>query len=101
MEASKFSDIATPKNWFRYFKIGVTLTILFGLVVTIVNFIVETIVRALGIDVSQGLMFALQVGGITVGVIALVGVVIQAVIGGFLVEYINNSKAALMKWVRR
>ena len=101
VEANKFADLFKVKNLFRYFKIGVTLTILFGVVVSIVNLIVETIVKALGIDVSQGLMFALQVGGITVGVVALIGIVIQTTIGGFLVEYINNSKAGLIKWVRK
>lgn len=100
-EASEMMDIFKPKNWWRYFKEGVVLSILFGIVITIINVIMDAVATAFGINLANGYMASLQVGGMAIAVTLLVGLVVQNTVGGFLIEYINNSKAKLMRWIRR
>jgi len=100
-EADKFGQMWKPKNWFRFWKKGILFAILFGIVAWFINAITGMIATAIGIDITQGAMASLQAGGLTVAITLLVGAMLQFAIGGFLIEYIQNSKVAILKWARK
>ena len=100
MQANKFSDLFMFKSIFRYWKKGVVLGILYGLVLMVINAITTAIAGSMGIKVDT-LMGAIQVGGVALMITVLVGLVIQGIIAGFLVEYINNTKNRLVRWTQK
>mgnify|MGYP001610100989 FL=1 len=100
MEASRIADLFKLKSMFRYWKKGIVLGLLYGIVWTLINAVMTWILGAMGIQVTT-LMGAIQVGGIAVVVTIIVGLVLQGIVAGFLVEYINNTKNRAIKWVQK
>lgn len=100
MEASKFNDLLKPKSWFRYWKKGLVFGILYGLVWTVINFILTLIMQSLGIPITT-LMAAVQAGGAGIVITVLVALVVQLSVGGFLLEYINNTSNKAVRWVKK
>ena len=100
VRASKFADLFKAKSLFRYWKKGFVLGILYGLVWFVINTIITTILGSMGIPVTT-IMGAVQVGGIAVVVTVIIGLVLQGIITGFLVEYINNTNNKAIKWVKK
>ena len=99
-EASKISDLFKLKSMFRYWKKGIVYGFLYGLVWTIINAVITAITKSMGVP-TDTLMGAIQVGGIAVAVTILIGLVLQGIIAGFLVEFINNNSSKLIRWVRK
>ena len=95
--ADKFGDLFNPKSWIRYIKKGFILGILVGLVTTVIN----AITTYFGVNNSGQLMASLQAGGATVIVAFAIGIIVQLTISGFVIEYINNTRNALIKWVQK
>lgn len=100
MEASKIMDLFRAKSLFRYWKKGILYGLLYGLVWTVINIIITAIVGAMGVQITT-LMGAIQVGGIAVAITILVGLVLQGIVAGFLVEYLNNTNNKAIRWVKR
>lgn len=100
MEASKMVDLFKAKNLFRFWKKGLVLGILYGIVWALINAIIIAIAGAMGVQITT-LMGAIQVGGIAITITILVGLVLQGIVAGFLVEYINNTKNRAVKWVQK
>ena len=98
MEAKKFSDFWNFRNWIRFLKKGLFFSIAYGLVIITV----QAILGFFGIDFADGrLMASVTAGGIAVVITLIVGLIIQLSIGGFIIEYIENSSLALLRWIRR
>ena len=100
MEASKIADLFKPKSMFRFWKKGVVLGLLYGLVWTLINAVMTWIVKSMGVPVDT-LIGAIQVGGVAVIVTIIVGLVLQGIVAGFLVEFINNNKSKIIKWINK
>lgn len=100
MEASRMVDLFKGKNLFRFWKKGIVYGLLYGLVWTAISAIITAIVGAMGVKIDT-LIGAIQVGGIAVAITILVGLVLQGIVAGFLVEYINNTKNRAVKWVQK
>lgn len=100
MEASRIKDLFNVKSLFRYWKKGIVLGFLYGIVWAIISAIITAIVGAMGVQIDT-LMGAIQVGGIAVAVTILVGLVLQGIVAGFLVEYLNNTNNKAIRWVKR
>ena len=100
MEASKIADLFKPKSMFRFWKKGVVLGLLYGLVWTLINAVMTWIVKSMGVPVDT-LIGAIQVGGVAVIATIIVGLVLQGIVAGFLVEFINNTKNKAIRWVQK
>lgn len=100
MEASKMVDLFKTKNLFRFWKKGIVLGFLYGIVWAVISAIITAIAKSMGVQIDT-LMGAIQVGGIAVAITILVGLVLQGIVAGFLVEYLNNTKNRAIKWVQK
>jgi len=100
MQASKFADLFKVKSLFRYWKKGILLGFLYGIVWSIISAIMTAIAGSMGVP-TDTLMGAIQVGGIAVAATILVRLVLQGIVAGFLVEYINNTNNKAIRWVRK
>lgn len=100
MEASKIADLFKIKSLFRYWKKGVVLGLLYGIVWTLISAIMTAIAGSMGVPMDT-LMGAIQVGGIAVIATIIVGLVLQGIVAGFLVEFINNNKSKIIKWINK
>ena len=100
VEASKFADLFKAKSLFRYWKKGVVLILLYGIVWAVISAVITWIAESMGVPMDT-LMGAIQVGGMAVIVTVLVGLVLQGIVAGFLVEYINNTNNKAIRWVKR
>ena len=100
MEASKFADLFKIKSIFRYWKKGILLGFLYGIVWAVISAAITAIAGAMGVPMDT-LMGAIQVGGIAVAATILIGLVLQGIVAGFLVEYLNNTNNKLIRWVRK
>lgn len=99
-EANRIADLFRAKNLFRFWKKGIVYGLLYGLVWTVISAIITAIAGAMGVQITT-LMGAVQVGGIAVAVTILVGLVLQGIVAGFLVEYINNTNNKAIRWVKK
>ena len=100
MEASKIADLFKVKSLFRYWKKGIVLGFLYGLVWSIINAAITAIAGSMGVQIDT-LMGAIQVGGVAVIATIIVGLVLQGIVAGFLVEFINNTKNKAIRWVQK
>ena len=100
MEASKIADLFNVKSLVRYWKKGVVLGLLYGIVWAVISAAITAIAGAMGVPIDT-LMGAIQVGGVAVIVTILVGLVLQGIVAGFLVEYINNTSNRAIRWVKK
>ena len=100
MEANKIADLFKARNLFRFWKKGLVYGILYGLVWAVISAIIAAIAGAMGVPIDT-LMGAIQVGGVAIAVTILVGLVLQGIVAGFLVEYLNNTTNKLIRWVRK
>lgn len=100
-EANKFNELFEPKYWVRYMKKGLALFVLYGLIFSIlIQFVVLFIVGMMGVTEDRIIPIIRQ-GGIGALAILLTALAIQSIIGGFFVEYIDNAKGNLFRWIRR
>lgn len=99
MEAIKLMDLLKFKSYWRYFKKGIALGILTGAVTWLIAFILSAVNGGIPIKLesmtqfgalSMGILIALTVGWIAYGIVA-----------GFVVEYVNNGTAKIIKWVNK
>ena len=74
--------------------------ILCGILVGLVTTVIQAITAYFGVTNGIGLA-QLQASGVTVMVAFAVGMIVQLIISGFVIEYINNTRNALVKWVQR
>ena len=100
MEASKIADLFKVKSLFRYWKKGVVLGLLYGIVWAVISAVMTAIAGAMGVQIDT-LMGAIQVGGVAVITTIIVGLVLQGIVAGFLVEFINNTKNKVIRWVKK
>ena len=100
MEASKFADLWKARSYFRYWKKFLVFGIAYGIIWTGVNALLTAVLGMLGVTVDS-LMGAVQVGGIGVVITVLVGLVLQMVVGGFLLEYVSNTNNKAIRWVKK
>lgn len=101
-QAKELKDLINWSYWWRYFKKAVTLSILYTIIWTVISWILLGIARVLGIVTQEStLMAVVEAGGVVIGVIILVGLLTQTIIAGFVMEYIQNAKNRLMKWVQQ
>lgn len=99
-EADKLTDLFSGKSLFRYWKKGIVFGILYVITWSIINAIFSAVAGMLNLP-TESVMGALAVGGIGFAVTVLIGTVLQLIIGGFLIEYVNNAKNRFMKAVQR
>ena len=100
-EAEKLKDILDGKSLWRYTKKGFVFVFLFGFIATLINLLVASIISAFGISLSVGIISALGTGGFKVAFVLFVSIAIQWFVAGFLIEYVNNSRARAIKWVQK
>ena len=100
VEASRIADLFKAKSLFRYWKKGVILGLLYGIVWAVINAVMIWIVESMGVPIDT-LMGAIQVGGVAVAITILVGLVLQGIVAGFLLEYINNTNNKAIRWVKK
>ena len=100
VEASKIADLFKPKSMFRYWKKGVVLGFLYGIVWAVISAAITWVAGSMGVPMDT-LMGAIQVGGVAVAITILVGLVLQGIVAGFLIEYINNTNNKAIRWVKR
>lgn len=100
MEASRIADLFRAKNLFRFWKKGVVFGVLYGIVWAVISAAITAIAGAMGVPIDT-LMGAVQVGGIAIAITILVGLVLQGIVAGFLVEYLNNTNNKLIRWVKK
>lgn len=100
MEASKFADLFKARNIFRFWKKGILLGFLYGITWTIISAAITAIAGAMGVPIDT-LMGAVQVGGVAIAVTILIGLVLQGIVAGFLVEFINNTNNRAIRWVKK
>src|SRR3990167_7406718 len=94
-EAEKFNDLFRFGNWWRYFKKGFIYGIVYGLVVAVFQAIFKFF---FGLTFGGQMNLILATGGFAV-VFFIVLLATQLVIGGFIIEYIENSRGRIIEWV--
>ena len=98
-EANKFMDLFKFKSAWRYFKKGIALGILTGAVTWIISIILSAINGGIPLKLQTMAQFGMLSGTIIVAL--TISYIVYGTIAGFLVEYINNSNAGLIKWLNK
>lgn len=98
-EASGFKDLLNFKSYWRFFKKGIAIGLLAGLTTWLISFVLSAINGGVPIKLDT----VAQFGGLSgMIVIALtVAWVVYGIVAGFLVEFVNNNKSAIIKWVNK
>ena len=99
MEANKFMDLLKPKNYWRYIKKGFGFGILFAIVTWLIRWVMSIFNGGIPIKIDSTAQLGALSGGVLVAV--ALGAVVAYGIAGFLIEYISNSSAGLIKWLNK
>ena len=98
-EAKRLMDLFNIRSAIRYLKKGVALGILTGAVTWIISIILSAINGGIPLKLQTMAQFGMLSGTIIVAL--TISYIVYGTIAGFLVEYINNSNAGLIKWLNK
>lgn len=99
MEAKKLMDLFRFKSYWRYLKKGIAL----GILTSAITYVIALILSAINGGIPLRLGATTQFGALSGAVLIALTVawVVYGLVAGFLVEYINNGTAQLIKWLNK